>query len=98
MSLQLAARAKRFGLRYVDVKELCVKRRRRGDRFHYVDARGKRIRSKKMLTRIAALAVPPAWEEVCLADDPTAHIQAVGRDSEGRLQYRYNDDWVLIRD
>lgn len=98
MSLQLAARAKRFGLRYVDVKELCLKRRRKGERFVYVDARGKPIRSKKVLARIAALAVPPAWEEVCLADDPSAHIQAIGRDSEGRLQYRYNDDWVLIRD
>ena len=98
MSQQLAARAKRFGLRYVDVKELCVKRRRKGDRFVYVDGKGKPIRSKKMLARIAALAVPPAWEEVCLADDPQAHIQAVGRDAEGRLQYRYNDDWVLIRD
>lgn len=40
MSLQRAARAKRFGLRSVDVKELCLKRRRRGTGFIYVDGQG----------------------------------------------------------
>lgn len=41
MSLQLAARAKRFGLRYVDVKELCVKRRRRSAGFVYLNGKGR---------------------------------------------------------
>jgi DNA topoisomerase-1 len=42
--------------------------------------------------------IPPAWIEVCIADDPKAHLQAIGRDSEGRLQYRYHDDWTNVRD
>ena len=28
-----------------------------------------------------------------IAEEERAHIQAVGRDSEGRLQYRYHPDW-----
>ena len=33
-----------------------------------------------------------------IADDPQAHIQAIGKDAEGRLQYRYHDDWTVVRD
>jgi DNA topoisomerase-1 len=47
--------------------------------------------------RISQLAIPPAWTEVCIAEDERAHIQAVGRDAEGRLQYRYHSDWRQAR-
>jgi DNA topoisomerase-1 len=47
--------------------------------------------------RIKQLAIPPAWTEVCIAEDERAHIQAVGRDAEGRLQYRYHPDWDKAR-
>ena len=48
--------------------------------------------------RIRAIVIPPAWTDVCIADDPRAHIQAVGRDADGRLQYRYHEDWTGVRD
>jgi DNA topoisomerase I len=48
-------------------------------------------------TRIKRLAIPPAWTNVSIAEDPRAHIQAVGRDAEGRLQYRYHPDWDKAR-
>jgi DNA topoisomerase-1 len=34
---------------------------------------------------------------VCIAADERAHIQAIGRDADGRLQYRYHPDWDKAR-
>jgi hypothetical protein len=48
--------------------------------------------------KIAALAVPPAYVDVLYAADPSAHIQAIGRDAAGRLQYRYHPDWQRMRE
>ena len=48
--------------------------------------------------RLAALAVPPAYVDVLYAADPSAHIQAIGRDGAGRLQYRYHPDWQRVRE
>ena len=42
--------------------------------------------------------MPPAYEEVLYATDPRAHIQAIGRDAAGRLQYRYHADWEKVRE
>jgi DNA topoisomerase IB len=50
------------------------------------------------LARIASLAIPPAWEHVWISPDPSGHIQAVGTDSRGRLQYRYHKLWREQRD
>jgi DNA topoisomerase-1 len=44
------------------------------------------------------MAVPPAYAEVRYATDPTFHLQAVGRDAAGRLQYRYHADWEKVRE
>ena len=48
--------------------------------------------------RLTALAVPPAYEDVLYAADPNAHIQAIGRDAAGRLQYRYHPQWQRVRE
>ena len=42
--------------------------------------------------------MPPAYEAVLYAADPAAHLQAVGRDAAGRLQYRYHPDWEKVRE
>jgi DNA topoisomerase-1 len=34
--------------------------------------------------------VPPAWEDARIARSPSAKVQAIGYDSEGRLQYLYH--------
>lgn len=39
----------------------------------------------------------PAWIEVCIAEHERARIQAIARDTEGRLQYRYHEDWEKSR-
>jgi len=40
-----------------------------------------------------AASVPPAWTEVWYCSEENGHIQATGKDSNGRLQYRYHPKW-----
>ena len=54
------------------------------------DSSGKAVRNRKVLERIRALAVPPAWTDVWISADPRSHVQATGRDARGRKQYRYH--------
>ncbi len=96
---RLAARTlQRLGLRYVTTDQLTIRRRRVGDKFTFVSARGRTIRDEIMRARLKRLAVPPAYVEVLYASDPRAHIQAIGRDAAGRLQYRYHTDWEKVRE
>ena len=75
-----------------------IRRRRRGRGFEYVDElTGDRIEDAETLTRIAALAVPPAWTDVWICPDPQGHLQAVGIDDAGRRQYCYHDRWLERR-
>ncbi len=46
---------------------------------------------------MAALGIPPAWTDVCIAEHPRAHIQACGYDAAGRLQYIYHEEWEQRR-
>jgi DNA topoisomerase I len=88
----------RLGLRYVGTDQLTIRRKRVGDSFTFVSARGRTIRDELTRARLKRLAVPPAYEEVLYATDPRAHIQAIGRDAAGRLQYRYHADWEKVRE
>jgi DNA topoisomerase-1 len=88
----------RLGLRYVSTDELTIRRKRAGDSFTFVDARGRTVRDELTRARLKRLAVPPAYEDVLYAADARAHIQAIGRDAAGRLQYRYHADWEKVRE
>lgn len=94
---RLAASERRLGLRRVEVAELSIERRRNGQGFIYIRD-GRRVRDERLLFRLKRLAVPPAYKDVRYADDPHAHIQAVGRDDAGRVQYRYHQDWDKLRE
>jgi DNA topoisomerase-1 len=89
---------RRIGLRRIEVAALTIRRVRRGRGFAYLDGDGTCIRDRRVTRRLAKLAVPPAYEDVLYARDPAAHLQAVGRDAAGRLQYRYHPDWQKIRE
>ena len=91
-------RAKRLGLNYVSSDSLTIRRNRRGEGFSYTSAAEVTIRDPEILQRLKSLAVPPAYENVLYAEDPAAHIQAIGRDAAGRLQYRYHADWQKVRE
>jgi DNA topoisomerase-1 len=85
-------------LRRTPVDALTIRRRRRGRGFEYLDAGGRRLTDTATLARIRGLAIPPAYREVRIARRPDAHLQAVGRDDAGRLQYRYHPDWEAVRE
>src|ERR1700743_742652 len=75
--------------------------RRKGSKtsgFRYVDANDRAVRDKRVLARIDALRVPPAWRDVHIATAPRSAIQAWGFDARGRKQYRYNDRAVERRE
>jgi|SRR5579871_1321297 len=71
--------------------------RRQGSKqrgFRYVDLQGQPVQDEKQLERIRSLSLPPAWKEVRIAPSPRSRLQAVGVDTSGRIQYRYQEQYV----
>ena len=96
---RLAATAlRRLGLRHVSTDTLTIRRQRKGDGYRFISERGRTVRDEITRARLKRLAVPPAYEDVLYAADPRAHIQAIGRDAAGRLQYRYHPEWEKVRE
>ncbi|MFX8708354.1 DNA topoisomerase IB, partial [Acinetobacter baumannii] len=71
------------GLVRIEPEALTITRQRTPAGFVYTDAEGRRINDQAILERIRLLAIPPAYEDVRIAADPRAHIQALGRDQAG---------------
>ena len=90
--------AQEAGLRYVIDTMPGIRRIRSGRGFCYKNGTDKPIRDRKILQRIKALAIPPAWQDVWICSTPEGHLQATGRDSRGRKQYRYHPRWNKVRD
>jgi len=96
--VSVAKLARAHGLHLVKPEALTITRRRYGRGFAYYDAEGVRLRDPAMIARLAKLAVPPAYINVRYAEDPAAHLQAIGQDAAGRLQYRYHPEWEKVRE
>jgi DNA topoisomerase I len=90
--------ARELGLKLGDQNELTIRRIKRGKSYTFIRANGTRIRHVGTIRRLHAMAVPPAYVEVRYSPDPSSHLQAVGRDAAGRLQYRYHADWEKVRE
>jgi DNA topoisomerase-1 len=86
------------GLRYINDTEPGIRRVKCGTGFSYRGPDGKRIADAATLARIRKLALPPAWKTVWIAADPRGHLAATGFDVKGRKQYRYNPEFVAVRD
>ena len=84
-------------LRYVNDALPGFSRSRAKKGFVYRDASNQVINDPQQLSRVKALAIPPAWENVWICPSPLGHLQATGRDSKGRKQYRYHPTWSKIR-
>ncbi|SJZ96491.1 DNA topoisomerase IB [Consotaella salsifontis] len=97
MNKRLLFHAERIGLLMVDPHCFEVVRQRRGKGFSLCTGDGEKIADKALRARVKALAIPPAWQDVRICLNENGHIQAVGRDEKGRLQYRYHDRWVDVR-
>ncbi len=92
------ASAQAAGLRYSSDARPGLPRRRAGRGFSYLRPNGERVTDPATLTRIRALAIPPAWTDVWICLDPAGHLQATGHDARGRKQYRYHERWRTGRD
>jgi DNA topoisomerase I len=90
--------AQELGLKLGDQNGLTIRRIKRGKGYSFVRANGAHIRDARTIRRLHAMAVPPAYREVRYSPDPNSHLQAVGRDAAGRLQYRYHADWEKVRE
>ena len=86
------------GLRHVGDHVPGIRRVKSGRGFRYVCANGHTVRNARTLARIHSIVIPPAWREVWISPDPNSHLQATGRDSRRRKQYRYHPGWRSERD
>ncbi len=90
--------AEAAGLRYVSDQRPGITRSRRGDAFVYYRADGAPLTDERRLSRIKALVIPPAWTDVWICPSANGHLQATGRDSRGRKQYRCHAVFRAMRD
>ena len=84
--------AKDAGLLYLPDGRPGIERRRRGRGFTYVDHRGRVVEGAER-ARLQAMAIPPAWTNVWIAEEHDAHLLATGYDDRGRKQYLYHPAW-----
>jgi len=87
-----------LGLKLGGQNDLTIRRIKRGKSYSFIRANGTRIKHVGTIRRLNRMAVPPAYREVRYAVDPNSHLQAVGIDAAGRLQYRYHADWEKVRE
>ena len=85
-------------LKRVNVSAPGLTRRRTDDGWVYLDASGAELTDPAAIARIDALVLPPAWQDVWICSIAHGHIQATGVDARGRRQYRYHDQWRVMRD
>lgn len=89
--------AKQARLRYVKDTTPGITRRHKGDGFIYFAPNNDRITADAVITRINALAIPPAYRDVWICPLENGHLQATGRDARARKQYRYHPKWHEVR-
>ncbi|HTL25348.1 MAG TPA: hypothetical protein VL280_01990, partial [Burkholderiales bacterium] len=61
--------ARAAGLRHITDARPGIRRQKVGGGFRYLDAASRIVRDAETLTRIRALAIPPAWTEVWISPD-----------------------------
>jgi len=79
-------------------KKIEIPAEKKGDKptfsWDYFQPNGKKLIDKDRVEFLNSLAVPPAWTDVWFCSNENGHIQATGKDSNGRLQYRYHPKWI----
>jgi DNA topoisomerase-1 len=81
------------GLKRVGRAHLTLTREPHGEGFRFLGRDARAIEDEKILARLIALGIPPAWKQVRIAALASAHVQAIGVDEAGRTQYIYHVDW-----
>ena len=79
-------------------KKVEIPAEKKGDKptfsWDYFLPNGKNLTDKERVEFLNSLAVPPAWTDVWFCANENGHIQATGKDANGRLQYRYHPKWI----
>ena len=88
----MLAREQAFDAKYYKTGIARVKVKSGGYVYYYI--KNKKPVSKKDMTRITKLKIPPRWTGVWISPDPDSSIQAIGYDKKGIKQYRYNEAHV----
>jgi DNA topoisomerase-1 len=86
-----------LGLIYVSDTEPGIRRHRKGRGFSYRLPDGSLLSDEAHRRRIAALGLPPAYNDVWICLQENGHLQATGFDARGRKQYRYHKEWQSFR-
>jgi DNA topoisomerase-1 len=86
------------GMSYVNDDDPGLSRTATKAGFSYRDAKGHLVDDEKILARIKALVIPPAWTDVWICPSSRGHIQATGRDLKGRKQYKYHPGYRQVRE
>ena len=85
-------------LRHSSDDEPGYSRQQKGRSWAYFDEHGQRVSDRAEIDRLNAIALPPAYVDAWFCKDPNGHLQATGRDSRGRKQYRYHPEFRSKRD
>lgn len=67
-----------------------IERAKRGKGFSYT-LQGKKV-DKATVSRVASLAIPPAWTDVQISVSEKSKVQATGYDANGKKQYIYSKE------
>lgn len=85
-------------LRHSSDSEPGYTRKPQGRSWAYYDEHGARVTKQAEIDRLNAIAFPPAYADAWFCRDSNGHLQATGRDSRGRKQYRYHRAYRSKRD
>lgn len=85
-------------LRHSSDKNPGITRRRVKNHWAYFTPDGERITDREEIERLNAIGLPPAYTDAWFCPDPEGHLQATGRDSKGRKQYRYHREFQARQD
>ncbi len=86
MDISLLSREKAFDVKYYKTG---IIRKKRGNKYVYYYVKNNKPVSKKDMTRINKIKIPPVWNNVWISSNPTTPIQAIGFDAKGIKQYIY---------
>lgn len=76
------------------IKRISINPKSKKKRFIYLDEKNNQIKDQDTLTRISKLVIPPAYNDIRIANTANNYLQAVGIDEKGRKQYIYKKSFV----
>jgi DNA topoisomerase-1 len=83
---------------FVDDSQPGITRRACDGSWTYFDPAGTQIEDDDLISRLASIALPPAYCNAWYCPDANGHLLATGVDARGRKQYRYHPDFRKQRE